>query len=412
MSKHSFPRTSFWLRSLVLALIVAFIATTISQAQTGSYPTTMNFQGRLLDSSGNPLDGANRCMRFRMCSDGSSESACNTSQRWPASGYEHHTVTTGSGSSKAGLFTVVLGEAYALPTDIFSEYDNLYLEIGVGDYNAICTGVTYTILEPRSLLRASAYAMRSRRVHTLENDDGYLIDIQNNGTGGAISSRITGTTNEARAGYFSASGASGRTYGVYSENGSADDQAAAGYFWASDSSGSADAVVATSYGGYGVYAWGAKADVYLARGELLGGESAPGLRIRSYGGVDIHLDEDGGESTLFRVLNDANTPVFSIDEWGAMTGGTHDHWGESWSGSGTGLTLTGSDAQGRGLRGVGHAASGVSPSVSLGVWGDTDAGIGVLGYTRLIGDAKDSPVVDDRGDANQLLGGIMGTYRF
>ena len=41
-------------------------------------------------------------------------------------------------------------------------------------------------------------------------------------------------------------------------------------------------------------------------------------------------------------------------------------------------------------------------------WGAT----GVLGYTRLIGDAGDSPVVDDRGDENQLLGGIMGTYRF
>ena len=41
-------------------------------------------------------------------------------------------------------------------------------------------------------------------------------------------------------------------------------------------------------------------------------------------------------------------------------------------------------------------------------WGAT----GVLGYTRLVGDAGDSPVVDDRGDPNQLLGGIMGTYRF
>jgi len=41
-------------------------------------------------------------------------------------------------------------------------------------------------------------------------------------------------------------------------------------------------------------------------------------------------------------------------------------------------------------------------------WGAT----GILGYTRLIGDAADSPVVDDVGDANQLLGGIMGTYRF
>ena len=41
-------------------------------------------------------------------------------------------------------------------------------------------------------------------------------------------------------------------------------------------------------------------------------------------------------------------------------------------------------------------------------WGTT----GVLGYTRLVGDAEDSPVVDNRGDENQLLGGIMATYRF
>jgi outer membrane protein len=33
-------------------------------------------------------------------------------------------------------------------------------------------------------------------------------------------------------------------------------------------------------------------------------------------------------------------------------------------------------------------------------------------YTRLMGDAADSPVVDDRGDENQLLGGVMVTYRF
>ena len=41
-------------------------------------------------------------------------------------------------------------------------------------------------------------------------------------------------------------------------------------------------------------------------------------------------------------------------------------------------------------------------------WGAT----GVLGYTRLIGDAGDSPLVDDRGDENQLLGGLMMTYKF
>ena len=33
-------------------------------------------------------------------------------------------------------------------------------------------------------------------------------------------------------------------------------------------------------------------------------------------------------------------------------------------------------------------------------------------YTRLVGDAEDSPVVDKEGDANQFLGGLMVTYRF
>jgi outer membrane scaffolding protein for murein synthesis (MipA/OmpV family) len=33
-------------------------------------------------------------------------------------------------------------------------------------------------------------------------------------------------------------------------------------------------------------------------------------------------------------------------------------------------------------------------------------------YARLVGDAADSPVVDDRGDENQVLGGLMVTYRF
>jgi outer membrane protein len=33
-------------------------------------------------------------------------------------------------------------------------------------------------------------------------------------------------------------------------------------------------------------------------------------------------------------------------------------------------------------------------------------------YTRLVGDAEDSPVVDDEGDANQFVGGMLLIYRF
>lgn len=59
--------------------------------------------------------------------------------------------------------------------------------------------------------------------------------------------------------------------------------------------------------------------------------------------------------------------------------------------------------------------------------GFKDVGVGVLvqywawgnlglrfraGYVLLVGDAADSPVVDDRGDENQIFGGLMATYRF
>jgi outer membrane protein len=41
-------------------------------------------------------------------------------------------------------------------------------------------------------------------------------------------------------------------------------------------------------------------------------------------------------------------------------------------------------------------------------WGLT----GRLGYKRLLGDAADSPLVEDRGSANQLSGGLFLSYRF
>ncbi|MBW1895545.1 MAG: MipA/OmpV family protein [Deltaproteobacteria bacterium] len=41
-------------------------------------------------------------------------------------------------------------------------------------------------------------------------------------------------------------------------------------------------------------------------------------------------------------------------------------------------------------------------------WGIT----GILGYTLLLGDAEDSPLVDAEGSNGQFLGGVMATYRF
>jgi outer membrane protein len=38
--------------------------------------------------------------------------------------------------------------------------------------------------------------------------------------------------------------------------------------------------------------------------------------------------------------------------------------------------------------------------------------MGIASYKRLVGDAEDSPVVDDAGDANQFTAGILGVYHW
>jgi outer membrane protein len=38
--------------------------------------------------------------------------------------------------------------------------------------------------------------------------------------------------------------------------------------------------------------------------------------------------------------------------------------------------------------------------------------MGIVSYTRLVGDAEDSPVVDDEGSENQMFFGVMGIYHF
>jgi len=76
-----------------------------------------------------------------------------------------------------------------------------------------------------------------------------------------------------------------------------------------------------------------------------------------------------------------------INEDGSVTcepvavGGPHDHWGETWSGSGVGLTL--SSNNGVGVKGYSTNKDGVvgetSASDKSGVWGHSTAGFGVTG---------------------------------
>ena len=61
----------------------------------------------------------------------------------------------------------------------------------------------------------------------------------------------------------------------------------------------------------------------------------------------------------------------------AFASATHDHWGETWTGNGTGLTLHSND--GVGLRGQQGASASVPPIAGAGIWGDSADHPGVWG---------------------------------
>jgi hypothetical protein len=188
-------------------MLLLLLSTVPVPAQTG--PQTMNFQGRLLDSSGSPVTEP-RCMRFRLCSDPD----CFES-RWPLppDGFEYHLATPEYGTYKAGLFAVALGSVYGIEPDLLYDHDTLYLEMGVALPEDPCSELPeelWDTMEPRSQLRAGAYAQRSRRVRTEESDSVPLVEVVNTGSGGAVYGQTASTVSGAAAGDFRAVGAAGR----------------------------------------------------------------------------------------------------------------------------------------------------------------------------------------------------------
>jgi hypothetical protein len=228
-------------RALVvaLALALALLTTVPGMAQTG--PDTMSFQGRLLDDAGHPREGETHCMRFKMCSD-----ADCTTKVWPAGDYEEHLVTTEGGTYKAGLFQVTLGTTDPIPPALLYDHDTLFLEIGVADED-VCPASSWAMLEPRSQIHSSAYAQRSRRVHTVErDDDDYLVSLENTGEGWGIYAVSDSTTNYGHVAHFYARSSSGQTDALYARNESTSIGATAGVFLMNSTSGQTYALVAVS----------------------------------------------------------------------------------------------------------------------------------------------------------------------
>ncbi len=107
--------------------------------------STISYQGRLADSSGNPVTNAGLGMKFRLYN-----AATGGSALW--------TETYSGVPVNGGLFHVLLGSVTPIPASLFSSNSTLYLGITVG---------ADTEMTPREQLASAPYAMQASQALTV-----------------------------------------------------------------------------------------------------------------------------------------------------------------------------------------------------------------------------------------------------
>jgi hypothetical protein len=127
-----------YLSILILVLVVTVVTTSFAQV-----PGEISYQGRLTDSSGDPVADGNYSIQFTL---------------WDVPGGEGHVEWT-SGfqtiNTTGGLFNYQLGSNVALPTDLWNNKSEVWLEIEImGD----------PPISPRTKLAAAPYAYNAATV--------------------------------------------------------------------------------------------------------------------------------------------------------------------------------------------------------------------------------------------------------
>jgi outer membrane protein len=120
---------------------------------------------------------------------------------------------------------------------------------------------------------------------------------------------------------------------------------------------------------------------------------------------------DGNDGAVVRLKGSYHLPI--NEEWSALfivyTSWASDDYMDTYFG------VNGADSRRSGLKTYdadsGFKDLGFVVPVTYSPW-EHWSFMGAVGYKRLVGDAEDSPVVDDEGDPNQFVAGAFAIYKF
>ena len=133
----------------VLVLVIIFLISSLYSAGTN----TITYQGTVTTSGGTAPANGNYAMRFSLWNVVSGGTPA-TNQKWQETRTSANAVAITNGA-----FSVELGSVTAFPTNFFSDYPNLWLEVEV-DLTGT-SGSSFQVYSPRVAFTASAYSFQS-----------------------------------------------------------------------------------------------------------------------------------------------------------------------------------------------------------------------------------------------------------